>query len=519
MSMTFNCSISHSNLEYPVYPAMFRTLNQSFIGQKPISLSLFSKIKTYCSAIKTASASNNLFSRISPIRETSQIIPVLQQWVEEGRRVQKIELQRILRDLRNRRRYPHALQVSEWMRSGGLWTFLPSDCAVHLDLVGAVNGLKAAENYFSSLKDEEKNDKTYGALLNCYVREGLLAKSLSHVEKMKELGYASTALVYNNLMGLYKQAGQLDKVPELFEEMKRDGVSPNNFSYRICINCYGEKSDFTSLEELLVEMENHPHISMDWTTYSIVSNYYIRASRKEKAIIYLKKLEDTLRKDAIGYNHLISLHGQLGNTEQVLRLWDLQKIVCKKQINRDYITMLGALVKLGKLEKANVVLQEWESSCHTYDFRVPNVVLIGYCQNHQTEEAEAMLREIVRKGHVPTPNSWAILAGGYMEEKDMDKAYECLKEALAVHEQNPKWDPKPRILFNIFNWLGNRGELAEVQNLIGSLKSVVPADRNLYHALIKANVRGKRDVDWILESMKADGIEEDDKVEKLLSER
>lgn len=462
--------------------------------------------------------SNNLFSRISPLRQFSHVIPVLEQWVDEGRKIQKLELQRIIRDLRSRRRYSQALQVSEWMSCRGL-TFLPSDCAVHVDLIGVVHGYDAAEHYFDSLKDQEKNDKTYGALLNCYVRESLLEKSLSHVQKMKEIGYASSTLMYNNLMCLYKQIGQLDKVPEMLIEMKKNGISPNNFSYRICINCFGEKSDFTSLEELLDEMENHPEISMDWTTYSMVANYYIRANQEEKARVFLKKLEDTLHKDAIGYNHLISLHGQLENLDEVMRLWHVQKIVCKKQINRDYITMLGALVKLGELDKAEELLQEWESCCHTYDFRVPNILLIGYCQREMTENAEDMLQKIVKKGKVPTPNSWAIIAAGYMNKDNMEKAFECMKDALAVREQNPKWDPKPRLVFNILNWLGYRGELEEVRAFISSLRTVVPANRNLYHALIKANIRDKKDVDWVLESMKADGIKEDAKLEKLLSMR
>lgn len=502
-----------------MYPTMFKNVLKHSDLLKSSNFPSFFRIRSHFTVTKDLSKSNNLFSRISPLKQSSAVVPVLDQWVEEGRKVQKIELQRIIRDLRSRRRYSQALQVSEWMSHESRWTFSPSDCAVHVDLIGVVHGWDAAECYFDSLKDQEKNDKTYGALLNCYVREGLLEKSLLHVQKMKEIGYASSTLVYNNLMCLYKLTGQLDKVPELLAEMKKNGVSPNNFSYRICINCYGEKSDLTSLEELLEEMERQPDISMDWTTYSIVANYYIRANQKEKAIVFLRKLEDTLLKDAVGYNHLISLHGQLGNLDEVMRVWGVQKIVCRKQINRDYITMLGALVKLGELEKAKELLQEWESSCHIYDFRVPNILLIGYCQKDLTEKAEDMLREIVKKGKVPTPNSWGIIAGGYMNKDNMEKAFECMKEALAVQEQNPKWDPKPRLVFNILNWLGNRGELEEVQAFISSLRTVVPANRNLYHALIKANIRGRKDVDWVLESMKADGVEEDAKVAKILAMR
>lgn len=405
------------------------------------------------------------------------------------------------------------------MKGRGLCTFSPGDCAVHLDLVGVVHGWSAAESYFDSLKGQEKNDKTYGALLNCYVRAGLLDKSLCHVQKMKEIGCASNTLVYNNLMCLYKSAGQPDKAIEVLEDMKANGIIPNNFSYRICISCYGEKSDLNNLEKLLQEMENDPHISMDWTSYSIAANHYIRANLMDKAVICLKKLEDTLRRDAIGYNHLISLYSQLGNANEVMRLWGVQEIVCKKHINRDYITMLGALVKLGEFEKAEKVLEDWESSFRIYDLRVPNILLIGYCQIDLIEKAEDMLRNIVKKGKVPTPNSWSIVAAGYMNRDNMEKAFECMKEALLVKEQNPKWAPKPRPVINILNWLGNRGEIDEVEAFVSSLKEVSKGDKYMYHALTKANVTGGKNSDRILESMKADNIQKDEEIENILSLR
>lgn len=344
------------------------------------------------------------------------------------------------------------------------------------------------------MEDQEENDKTYGALLNCYVREGLLDKSLHHVEKMREMGCASNTLVYNNLMCFYKSAGQPDKVTEMLEEMKENGVLPNNFSYRICISCCGENSDLTNLEKLLEEMENQAHICMDWATYSVVSNHHIIANLKEKAIIYLKKLEDILHRDAIGYNHLISHYSQLGNADEVMRLWVVQKVVCNKHINRDYSAMLGALVKLGEIDKAERVVEEWESSCHNYDFRVPNILLIGYCQRYLIEKAEVLLRGIVKKGKVPTPNSWGIIATGYLDRDNLEKAYECMKEALMVKEQNPKWEPKPRLVINILNWLGeNDGEVKEVEAFVNSLKTVTQVHKYMYHELIKANIRDRTD--------------------------
>lgn len=40
------------------------------------------------------------------------VVPVLDQWVQEGNKVKNLELQRIVRDLRARRRYNQALEVS-----------------------------------------------------------------------------------------------------------------------------------------------------------------------------------------------------------------------------------------------------------------------------------------------------------------------------------------------------------------------------------------------------------------------
>ncbi|KAK9269567.1 hypothetical protein L1049_001343 [Liquidambar formosana] len=462
----------------------------------------------------------NLYSRINfHAKPNLSVVPALDKWVEEGKKVRDLELQRIVRDLRSRKRYAHALEVSEWMNSKGLCPFLPGDRAVQLDLIGRVRGLDAAENYFNNMDDQDKIDKIYGALLNCYVREGLVDKSLSHLQKMKEMGFASSPLTYNDLMCLYTNTGQLEKIPDVLSEMKENGVSPDNFSYRICINSYGARSDLNSMEKVLEEMESQPHISMDWTTYAMVANLYIKAGLKDKALTFLKKSEEKLYKDALGYNYLISLYASLGNKGEVMRLWGLEKIFCKKQVNRDYITMLGSLVKLRELEEAEALLKEWESSGLCYDFRVPNILLIGYCQNSLVEKAEAMLGDIIDKGKTPTPNSWGIVAAGHVDKQNMEKALECMKKALTALAENKGWRPKPRVISSILSWLGDKGESEEVEAFASSLKMVVPMDREMYHALMKAYIRGGKKVDGLLESMKIDKIDEDKETERILSLR
>ncbi|CAJ2651299.1 unnamed protein product [Trifolium pratense] len=116
----------------------------------------------------------------------------------------------------------------------------------------------------------------------------------------------------------------------------------------------------------------------------------------------------------------------------MMKLWKLQKNNCKKQLNREYITMLGSLVKLGDLDEAEKLLVEWDLSGNFYDFRVPNILLIGYSKNGMIEKAETMLRSMVEKGKNLIPNSWAIVAAGYVDKENMEKAYQCMKEAMAL---------------------------------------------------------------------------------------
>ncbi|XP_022733679.1 pentatricopeptide repeat-containing protein At4g21705, mitochondrial-like [Durio zibethinus] len=479
---------------------------------------ILARTRTYCFKSNPVKR-NNLHSRINSIGDPScSVAPVLQQWVKEGKNVNEFQLQPIIRDLRARRRYSHALEVSKWMSSSDL-KFSSSDCAVQLDLIGRVHGLRSAENFFCSMKDQDKTVQTYGALLNCYVREGLIDESLSLMKKMREMGFLSSPLNYNNLMCLYTNVGQLEKVPDVLLEMKMNGVSPDMFSYRICINSYGARADYNSMEKVLQEMESQQNIEMDWGTYSVVANHYIKAGLNEKALHYLKECEKKVGKNALGYDHLISMYASLGNLDEMKLLWGLLKAKCKKHTNINYIRMLGSLMKLGELEESEKLLKKWESSCKTYDFRVPNVLLIGYCQKGLVEKAEAVLQDIIKRRKTALPNSWSIVAAGYVNKNNIEKAFECFREALALQAENKDWRPKASLISSILSWLGDNGEVEDAEAFVKLLRTKVPANRDMYHALLKAYIRNGKEVEGLLERMKDDEIGDIEETMKILSLR
>ncbi|KAK6917545.1 Pentatricopeptide repeat [Dillenia turbinata] len=467
--------------------------------------------RSYCTST-TKPGKSSLYSKISPLGNSKTIIPELDNWLQNGNKVSISELNRIIHDLRKRKRFSHALEISEWMDQKSLCPFSPTNHAVQLDLIGKVRGFLSAESHFNNLKDQDKTAKTYGALLNCYARQVQTDKCMSHWQKMKEIGFASSPLTYNSIMCLYSRLGQYEKIPDLLKEMKKNNVPPDNFSYRICINSYGAKSDLEGVESLLKEMESEKHIDMDWNTYAVAANFYIRGGLIDKAVDALKKSEERLgKKDGLGYGHLITLYASLGMKDNILRLWDLEKSTCKKQINRDYLNMLESLVRLGTFEEAEKLLKEWESSGNQFDFRVPNVVLVGYLEKGLPEKAETLLKDLKEKGKVPTANNWAMVASGYLDKGEMEKAIECIKTAISQGMQ-----PNSKMRARILSSIGEKGSIEDVESFVSLLKTVIPMNREMYHALLKAYIRGGKQVDGLLESMKADQIDENAETKKII---
>ncbi|KAM1213582.1 hypothetical protein PS2_004975 [Malus domestica] len=452
-----------------------------------------------------------LYNKISPLGNPSlNVVPELDDWVFNGNKVRVAELQRIIHDLRKRKRFSQALQISEWMKQKGICIFSPVEHAVQLDLIGKVCGFVSAEEYFDDLREEDKNFKTYGALLNCYVRQRQVDKSLAHLRKMKEMGFVSSPLTYNDIMCLYTNVGQHEKVPGVLAEMKENNVPPDNFSYRICINSYGVRSDLEGMEKVFKEMESQPHIVVDWNTYAVVANFYIKEGQTDKAMDALKKSEERLEsKDGLGYNHLISLYASMGNKGEVLRLWGVEKSACKRCINRDYMGMLVSLVRLGELDQAEKVMEEWELSGNCYDFRVPQTLIIGYTVKGLYERAEALLEDLMEKGKTTTARSWEIVAAGYANRGETEKVFECMKAALCLSSEK-RWKPNLGVVTTVLSWLGDEGSAEDTEAFVGALRNVIPVNKHMYRALLKAYVREGKEVSSVTDRMEADEIDVDD---------
>ncbi|KAH6792918.1 hypothetical protein C2S52_003395 [Perilla frutescens var. hirtella] len=461
----------------------------------------------------------SLYAKISPLGNPStDVTPELDKWVDSGNKVRFAELQRIIVDLRKRKRFSQALQVSEWMKSRGDYTLTPVQHAVQLDLIGKVHGFLHAESFFNSLAEQDRTDKVHGALLHCYVRQRETERALALLKTIRDKGLPLSSLAFNDIMCLYASIDEINKVPEVFEQMKKHGVQPDNLSYRICINSFGVRSDIEGLEKILNEMENDVHITMDWNTYTVVANFYVKAGLKHKANISLQKAEKRVdNKDALGYNHLISLHARLGNNDDVFRLWSAEKIACKRCHNREYINMMEALVRLDEAEKAEEVLKEWETSENCYDFRVPNVLIVGYIEKGLCEKAEALLNHLTETGKVSTPNIWGRLARRYLETGKIESALDSLKIALSLHDPSKEHKLNDKVITEVVRLIVEKGSSADAERVISLLRSMVRLERQMYHTLLKSYITSGKQVDRLVDIMRSDDYQEDEETLKILS--
>ncbi|KAF1898893.1 hypothetical protein Lal_00019014 [Lupinus albus] len=405
--------------------------------------------------------SDSLFIRISRAGDPNiPITLILNQWIQEGRHVIHSELQFFIKQLRSYRRFNHALQISEWMSSEGNLHLLTGDIAIRLDLIAKVHGLDQAEKYFDSISDASRDFKVYGALLNCYAQHKSVEKAEAIMQKIKEnASKQATDLVvsYNVMLKLYARVGDHEK----FDNLKQEMISKNIydiFTLRNWLNAYVTAKDINGMEKLLMQMEADPVVTVDWLTYSIAANCYIKADQFDKSNAMLKKSEQLvngkIRRNA--YESLLTMYAAIGQKDDVYRVWNMCRNLNRSQ-NSSYVCMLSALAKLNDIDGAEKILEEWESGNTCFDIRIPNVMVSAYCKNGLMEKAQAYIERLLKGGNELNGSTWNRLAHGYCKCNDMDNAVQTLKKAILAG--TPGWKPYLSTLAACIDHVKEKGNL------------------------------------------------------------
>ncbi|XWS54191.1 hypothetical protein CRYUN_Cryun10bG0068500 [Craigia yunnanensis] len=446
------------------------------IGSNPWTISGISRVlrelsystKTLSPTTTPSNATDSLHTRIFRAGDPkASIVPVLNQWLEEGKQIKQPALQFLIRRLRSFRRFKHALQVSEWMSEEMNYDISVGEMAVRLDLISKVHSVDQAEKYFDSLPDTMRTFQVYGALLNCYAHNKFLEKAEATMQNMRELGFPIKAISYNVMLNLYRHLGKYEKLDVLMQEMEEKGIKHDAFTNNIRLNAYASSPDIEGMEKFLSKMENDVEISIDWHAYVVAANAYLKAGLTEKALQMLNRAEQIVTRETRrhAYEVFLSVYTNLGRKDEVYRIWKLYGNL-GKFLNSGYLCMISSLIKLDDFDGAEKILAEWESGYSVYDSRIPNVMISAYCKRGSIEKAEAYTNSLIERGVIKEPDAFILnsLATGYQIDGQMAKAVETLKKAVLASISG--WKPNIITLAACLKFLKGENNMEAAEELL-----------------------------------------------------
>ncbi|MQL99709.1 hypothetical protein Taro_032436 [Colocasia esculenta] len=437
-------------------------------------------------AVAEASKAKHLYRRLSVLGGAPKgaVSKAMNKWLREGRRIRAINVMKFVKELRNYKRYGHALELMEWMETRGM-NMSYSNYAVRLALICKVEGIDSAEKYFSNLSGPAKNRLTYGALLNCYCTQKMEEKALALFDKMKELNYISNALSYSNMMALYMKLGKPEKVPLLSQEMVDKGIPRNAFTYNLLMNSYAALNDIESVERIFKEIKECDATNLQWPIYSTLASVCISAGLTEKAKSALVMLEENMdRKDRQCFHFLINLYAGTDNLEGVNRVWSSLKSAFPTTLNMSYFTMLQALSRLNELDALAQCFHEWESSCVTYDIRLANILFAAYLRRDMLKEADSLWETLIHRGAEPDFRTFELFIDYYLNKKEFDLALRYLNDA-ASKVKSEEWKPNKEKVDAFLRYFKEQKDVDSAEAFCQNLKKLNCLDPDIHNSLLQ----------------------------------
>ncbi|KAL6650809.1 hypothetical protein ACP70R_009734 [Stipagrostis hirtigluma subsp. patula] len=334
----------------------------------------------------------------------------LEKWAGEGRAAPAAELRRIARDLSRVRRYKHALEVADWMKTHHESDLSESDYGMRIDLITRVFGANAAEDFFEKLPPGAKSLEAYTALLHSYARSKMTDKAERLFERMKDANLSMDALVYNEMMTLYISVGELDKVQVVAEELKRHNVSPDLFTYNLRLSATAASMDLEGFKGILDEMSKDPNSKEGWTLYRNLATIYVDASQLVGSGNSLVEAEAKIsQREWITYDFLVILHTGLGNRDRIKDIWKSMQMTSQRMTSRNYICVLSSYLMCGQLKDAGEIVDQWQrSKAPEFDISACNRLFDALLSAGFTDTANSFRELMLQKSCILTSRATAL---------------------------------------------------------------------------------------------------------------
>ncbi|KAJ9690449.1 hypothetical protein PVL29_012876 [Vitis rotundifolia] len=109
--------------------------------------------------------------------------------------------------------------------------------------------------------------------------------------------------------------------------MEEMGIFCDKFTLAIRLSAYAAASNIVGIDNIVTRMESDPRIILDWNSYAVAANGYLKVGLVDKTLVMMKKLEELI--DAKGSNvafvNLLKLYAETRQRDELDRVWMLYK--------------------------------------------------------------------------------------------------------------------------------------------------------------------------------------------------
>ncbi|XP_073034093.1 pentatricopeptide repeat-containing protein At1g80270, mitochondrial-like [Primulina eburnea] len=429
----------------------------------------------------------------------SSISEILDKWVKEGNKVTQADVSLCMIELRKRRLFVRALQLSEWLESSKHIDFIESNYASRVDLIAKVCGLQKAETYIEQIPDSYRGELVYRTLLANSVYLLNTKKTEDLFNKMKSLGLPITCFSCNQLLLLYKKTDK-KKIADVLLLMEKENIKPSHFTYQVLIDVKGQSRDISGMEQVVQTMKAEG-VKASTQLLASIARHYVTAGLKGKAETILKEIEgDAIKENPWVSRWLLPIYASLGREDEVGRIWK----VCESNPNFDQcVAAIEAWGQLKKIDNAEAAFDKMLEKTKRPTSQHFSALLRVYANHKMLAKGKELVKRMGETGCTIGPLAWDALVKLYVGAGEVEKADSILEKVVSQKRGRPLFTS----YFAIMDGYAKKGDVHNAEKLFLKMKRAgyVPG-LTQYYSLLQAYTKAKAPAYGFRERMKADNV-------------
>ncbi|KZV32292.1 hypothetical protein F511_19138 [Dorcoceras hygrometricum] len=424
---------------------------------------------------------------------------ICEKWVEEGNEVTQTEVSLTMLELRKRRLFLKALQLSKWLESSKRLDFLENNYASCVDLLAKVRGLLRAERYVEQIPESFRGELVYRTLLANSVAATDVKKSEDIFAKMKNLGLPLTVFSCNQMLLLYKRTSD-EKIADVLLLMQKENIKPSVLTYQVLIEIKGKCKDISGMEQILETMKAEG-VKPNTRMLVFLARYYISVGLKDKAVAMLKEVEgDDINENLAICPVLLPIYASLGREDEVGRIWK----ACESHPGwEECMAAIDAWGQLRKIEKAEAAFDLIVKKLKKKSVKHFTALLKVYADNKMFAKAKNLVEQMEASGCYLNPVNWDAIVKLYLKTGEVEKADNFLEKAAQQSRRRP-------LIYSytaIMDQYANRGDIHNAERLFLRMRNTGYAARfRQYNTLLLAYEKAKAPPYGFIERVNGDGL-------------